>query len=333
VLISLLAIGSGRAPSSVFYSWKRERGSYGGETLVESWWGSLFTHFFAQCWVDFRNLGPDSTGTDWFANSAAAARANRRFCMDRASSHRTYGELRWGLTSCFGPGGYNGGRPQSYGAEPLGDPSPALPNHDGTVAPYGAGSCVSYFDPDPAVNPVVLGLRHLFDDFPGLWGLYGFEDSFNLGASGSDADDWYADDYVGIDSGPLLVALENFRSGLVWERVGRNAGIRRCLGMLFKQSPVRPGEPEAPETFRLEGAYPNPFNAGVRVRFFAPAAGRAVLRLFDMKGREALRPLETGAAAGSNEALLPSASLVSGVYFVRVEAFGSVRSRKIACVR
>ena len=44
-----------------------------------------------------------------------------------------------------------------------------------------------------------------------LWGDYGFYDAFNITTG------WTADSYLAIDQGPIIVMIENYRSGLLWD--------------------------------------------------------------------------------------------------------------------
>ena len=59
-----------------------------------------------------------------------------------------------------------------------------------------------------------------------IWGKYGYYDSFNLTAN------WVNDDYIGIDQGPMLIMIENFRTGLVWNYVMKDPVIREGLEKL-----------------------------------------------------------------------------------------------------
>jgi hypothetical protein len=43
-----------------------------------------------------------------------------------------------------------------------------------------------------------------------LWGPYGFYDAF------APSEGWYANSYLAIDQGPIVVMLENHRSGKLW---------------------------------------------------------------------------------------------------------------------
>jgi len=233
ILISLLAIGSGKVDPGVFYKWKREKGTYNCYTLYQSWWGSLFTHFFAHCWIKFKELGYDNhptTPINWWENSILAAKANRQFCVNNSDTYKTYGANSWGLSACFGPMGYNGDQSKSYGAGPLAEPPP---NHDGTIPPYGAGSSIVFFSSEPIQNESVQALKNYYENYPKLWGLYGFRDAYNLGTTTESVDDWYAHEYVGIDQGPMLIMIENYRSGLVWKYFMQNEWVKDALNKIF----------------------------------------------------------------------------------------------------
>jgi len=44
-----------------------------------------------------------------------------------------------------------------------------------------------------------------------LWGEYGFYDAFSL------HEPWFATSTLAIDQGPVIVMIENHRSGLLWD--------------------------------------------------------------------------------------------------------------------
>ena len=64
-----------------------------------------------------------------------------------------------------------------------------------------------------------------------LYGKYGFKDAFNLSFPGSPSHEpgWFADQYVAIDQGPILLMVENFRTERIWTLMKRNPYIRRGL--------------------------------------------------------------------------------------------------------
>ena len=59
-----------------------------------------------------------------------------------------------------------------------------------------------------------------------VWGPYGYFDSFNPTLN------WYNKEYIGIDQGPLLLMIENFRTGLVWNYVMKDPIIQKGLNRL-----------------------------------------------------------------------------------------------------
>lgn len=220
ILINTLAITSPTypVPPETFYAWQRDWGEYGGHHLIQSHPGSLFTYFFAHIWIDFEKYGydnhPDPTKrVNWWNNSVEATLANWQFCVDHHDddatcdeddNHTTYGECSWGLTACEGPdGAYH-----AYGAKPCGMREP---DHDGTIAPYGAGSSI-VFTPNLSIS----ALRYYFENTD-LWRYrFGFGDAYSLDPPICD-DSWCNHVYFGIDQGPMLIMIENYRSRLIWK--------------------------------------------------------------------------------------------------------------------
>lgn len=232
LLINLLALGSPShgVPSDTFWAWKRELGTYGGHTLYQSWFGELFAHLIGQVWIDLRSVKEiKPPHINWWRNSGQAALANRQFVIDNAGSYATYGPSSWGLSSALGPPtnpldpGIGGvGIYQRHNTYPRGEPRP--PEHNGTVAPYAAAGSIMFLSANPVENQAHQALEYLYTNQPRLWGLYGFRDSFNL-----EEQSWFAHDYIGIDQGMTLLAIENYRTGLVWNTLGEHQAIRNAL--------------------------------------------------------------------------------------------------------
>ncbi len=202
-------------PGSMFYSFTRKTGSYGGGApLIHSTVGSIFTYQFSHAWVDFRGT-KDRRGVDWFENSVRASRAARQYCMDNPEKLRTLGADSWGLTACDAPYGYCG----TYGAPPSGRGLEQGFRNDGTLAPCGAAGSI-VFTPEESI----FAFTH-YASLPDLHGRYGLVDAYNL-----DTDPpWYDRRVLGIDKGITLLMIENHRSGLVWELFMRNESVRRGL--------------------------------------------------------------------------------------------------------
>jgi len=134
---------------------------------------------------------------------------HRQFCIEHAAERQTYAKGFWGLNASDGPDGYAAyGAPECY--------------EDGTVSPTGAIASIT-FTPELAFAAVST----LYDKDL-LWGNYGFVNAFNIDRN------WYDQDVIGIDLGMALLAIENYRSGLVWQLMAspiapglRAAGFRR----------------------------------------------------------------------------------------------------------
>ncbi len=241
LLVCMLAVGSPTHPvdASCAWQWKRERGRYGTHTLVESWFGSLFAYFFCSLWIDLRDR-TDRHPTDpvnWWDNAREAALANRDFCADNADRFATYRNGRFGLSACVTMGDkpweehYFG----DYGAPPVGNP-PGV-RHNGTLSPYGAAMCLPLFGSKN--NPALDALWSFWTDCPRLWGEYGFREGVNLGSGKSQElasraqEQWYASEYIDICQGPLLLGIENYRSGFIWEITSANPYLRAAREKLF----------------------------------------------------------------------------------------------------
>jgi len=207
LLLYVLAIGSPSYPIPV-ESWReisRAVGSYRGYRLIQM--PPLFTHQYPHIWLDLQ--GQNDGLADYFQNSVDAARANRAFCIDQASKFAGYGPNLWGLSASDGPAGY-----RAYGAPPGWSVL-----HDGTVAPTACGSSIVF---TPAESIACLeNIRTYYSD--AMWGPYGFSDAMNVGKQ------WFSDKVLAIDQGPLLLMIENYRSGLIWKYMQRSAPVQQAL--------------------------------------------------------------------------------------------------------
>ena len=229
LLIALLGqaspVPSHRLPPESMTNWNRPWGNYKeGDSFIYSFPGTLFTYMFAHCFYDFKAMGPDSRGVDWFENTRRAVLANRDWCRDHAGEYASYGKNLWGITAGSGPN-------KQYvvpGHRPCGEKK----DHPegGTLHPYGAGMSVP-FTPSDAVKALRYMRTLKVGDEKPIWlspenGGYGFWDGFNQDKN------WVSDHVIGIAHGPMLLLIENARSGLVWELMMKNrhvrAGIKRA---------------------------------------------------------------------------------------------------------
>ncbi|MDZ7262949.1 MAG: T9SS type A sorting domain-containing protein [candidate division KSB1 bacterium] len=89
-----------------------------------------------------------------------------------------------------------------------------------------------------------------------------------------------------------------------------------------------------PTEFQLNPCYPNPFNSNTRLQYCLPEAGRAVVQVLDITGREIIRLCDQDQAAGRHDLLWEAASMdrptiASGVYFIRLTWHEHVATQKV----
>jgi hypothetical protein len=172
--------------------------------------GPLFFAHYAFCGLDPRGL-KDRYADYWDLN-VRHVRINHAHCVANPNKHKGYGEHCWGLTASDDPEGYLAHAPD---------------NDNGTIAPTAALASLPY-----APREVMQALRHfLAHHGENVWGRYGFIDAFCEGRN------WYADTYLAIDQGPIVVMMENHRTGLLWRLFMKDPDVQAGLRRLGFASP------------------------------------------------------------------------------------------------
>ena len=187
----------------------------------------LFGHQYSFMMIDFRNLADNymkEKGIDYFENSKRATLSNREFCIQNPNGWIGYDSLTWGISACDGPGDFkkDGKKFYSYAGRGATGPNDFYFD-DGTLTPTAAGGSVP-FVPEICIST----LKNMYDKYgsKGLWGKYGFKDAFNLTLN------WYDKDYLGLDEGPILIMIENYRTGLIWKYAMKDPIIQKGLSRL-----------------------------------------------------------------------------------------------------
>ncbi|HNY11923.1 MAG TPA: glucoamylase family protein [Candidatus Wallbacteria bacterium] len=209
MILYILAIGSPTYPvgAGSWHDINRPYGEYASYGHI--YCSSLFTHQYSHIWIDFSNKNDGYA--DYFYNSKMATLANRQFCIDSAREYPTFADGCFGLTACIGPDGY-----VAYGS------APAVAVNDGTLAPTAAGGSI-IFTPAESIKT----LRRIYEKYGDkMWGEYGFSDSFNAGRN------WFAKDAYAINQGPIILMIENFRSGLVQKVFMKNRCVTEAMRLV-----------------------------------------------------------------------------------------------------
>ena len=277
-------------------------------------YGSLFTMQYSHCWIDFRNKRDGFMtfkGSDYFTNSRRASLAQQAYCIAHPGhppsvsrpDNSQYSATLWGLTAGDGPNGY-----AAHGAP---DGAPGFFD-DGTIQPTAAVSSVCF-----ASEICLPAIQNFYDNYPALWGTYGFRDGFNLATN----PDWYDTDYLGIDLGPEVIMIENYRNASIWLRFMQNPYVQTGMGASGAQFVATvdvPTLPIATATRAQVWCGPNPFAAETAVHYTLPAAGTVRLTVHDVMGREVARLLDGWQPAGSRTVRFRGDGLANGVYWYRL---------------
>jgi len=158
--------------------------------LGSDYGGPLFFSHYAFMGLDPRNL-QDLYANYWTQN-VNHSRINHAYVTDNPKNYVGYSDDNWGLTASDNQQGYAAHSPT---------------NDLGVISPTAALSSFPY-TPEESMKALKFFYYTLGDR---LWGPYGFYDAFNITAG------WTADSYLAIDQGPIIVMIENYRSGLLWE--------------------------------------------------------------------------------------------------------------------
>jgi hypothetical protein len=242
MILYLLALGSPTHPVesrawSAFTSTYRWEDFYGQQHVN---FAPLFGHQYSHIWVDFRGIQDEymrARGIDYFENSRRAALAQRAYAMDNPHGWEGYDDGVWGLTASDGPLGgklvIDGVERQFHTYWARGAAAGDV-RDDGTIAPTAVAGAFP-FVPELAAE-ALRTMRDRYGD--NLYREYGFIDAFNPTLRGDHEVSageivggvgWFDDQYLGIDQGPIVLMIENYRSGLIWELMRDNPHIVRGL--------------------------------------------------------------------------------------------------------
>jgi len=220
MIMYVLAASANRYPvsASVYHrGWAQSNFFKNGKTfygytlpLGFDYGGPLFFSQYSFLGLDPRGL-KDQYADYWEQNKNHTL-INHAYCLDNPKKFVGYGENCWGLTASDTYDGYNAFSPT---------------NDFGTITPTAALSAFPY-TPEFSMK----ALKHFYNDLGDkIWSEYGFTDAFN------ETKNWYATSHLAIDQGPIVVMIENYRSGLMWKLFMSCPEIQNGLKKLDFESP------------------------------------------------------------------------------------------------
>lgn len=242
MFLYLLAIGSPTHPVSPD-AWRAFTSSYvwmdfQGYPQVN--FPPLFGHQYTHVWVDFREIRDEymrGRGIDYFENSRRATLAQRAYAIANPMGWKGYGPDLWGLTASDGPIDAVitiDGREREFWSYRARGVAADHVEDDGTLVPTAAGGSIP-FAPEVTI-PALMAMRAQYVDH--LFQKYGFLDAFNPTLTEPrrlqhgtivPGVGWFDGDYLGIDQGPIVLMIENYRTGLVWRLMRDNEHLVRGL--------------------------------------------------------------------------------------------------------
>ena len=162
-------------------------------------------------------MGVDPTGlkdryADYWEQNRNHTLIHREHAIRNPKKFKGYGANNWGFTASDNHEGYNAHSPD---------------NDHGVISPTAALSAFPY-TPQYSME----ALRHFYFDLGDkIWSEYGFVDAFN------ETKNWYAKSHLAIDQGPIIVMIENYRSGLLWKLFMNIPEVQQGMKKLGFQSP------------------------------------------------------------------------------------------------
>lgn len=174
-------------------------------------------------WAQYSFLGLNPTGLQdkycpsYFNEMRNLTLVNRAYCIRNPKHYVGFGPDCWGLTASYSVNGYAAHAPNER--EDL-----------GVISPTAALSSIVY---TPKYSLQVM--RHLYNMGEKVFGPYGFYDAF------SETDNWYPKRYLAIDQGPIVVMIENYRSGLLWNLFMSHPDVQnglKKLGFMYQSGSI-----------------------------------------------------------------------------------------------
>ncbi|WP_437918626.1 glucoamylase family protein [Sphingobacterium sp. LRF_L2] len=137
---------------------------------------------------------------------------NRAYCIANPQNFAGYSADCWGLTASDDINGYMAHSPS---------------NDNGVISPTAALSAIPY-TPEESLQAMEFFYYKLGDK---IWGEYGFKDAFSI------HEPWFATSYLAIDQGPIIIGIENYRTGLLWKYFMQSTEVKNALQKLKFTSP------------------------------------------------------------------------------------------------
>jgi len=269
-------------------------------TLSPNWGGPLFFIHYSHLGINPHGL--KDTYADYWQEHVNTAKIHYEYARANPLNHTNYSDKCWGLTASDDPYGYTAHQPMN--------------NDNGTISPTAALSSFPY-TPEESLKALKYFYRERGAD---LFGKYGFFDAFN------DNLNWVKESYIGIDQGPIVVMIENYRTGLLWDMVMKDPDVQTGLDKLGFQYETSTGSEEHPNKKQFS-VYPNPAIHTFYIDLIPSFQNKKItIILFGLDGKTVFHK-ETRSSSSSVE--VNCAEMDSGFYFIHLSDGEKVFNSKL----
>jgi hypothetical protein len=169
--------------------------------------GPLFWSHYSYLGLDPRHL--KDKYADYWKENVNQSLINWQWCTRNSDKYEGYSKDCWGLSASYSINGYAAH-------------SPGEGNDLGVISPTAALSSFPY-TPQQSMGALKYFYKKMGNK---IWGIYGFYDGF------SEQKNWYPEKYLAIDQGPIVIMIENYRSGFLWDLFMTNPEIQSGLQKL-----------------------------------------------------------------------------------------------------
>ena len=258
--------------------------------LSHNWGGPLF-------WLHYSHLGINPHGlSDQYANywteHINTVRIHHAYAVENPLYYESYSDQCWGLTASDDPDGYTAHEP--------------MDNDNGTSSPTAALASMPYA-PDQALKALKYFYRERGQD---LFGIYGPYDAFN------DYRNWIQKAYIGIDQGPIIVMIENQRSGLLWNYVMRDTDLQAGLDKLgFSYQSTAVSEASSIPEVKI---FPNPAHKSFTLTIPEEITRQAfTVKIYSIEGKKVI---DRSCQPGTSQVLFEELPLPMGLYLIQIQS-------------
>ena len=269
--------------------------------------GPLFFAHYSYLGFDPRNK--KDAYANYYIHNINQSLINYNYCKENPRQWKGYSGDNWGLTASDEPNGYSSHEPYQ-------------PTDNGTITPTAALSSMPY-----TPTQSLAALKYFYrKEGAKMWSEQGFFDAFN------NTKNWYSNQYLAIDQGPIIGMIENYRTGLLWKNFMQNAEINPALTAVGFVTDSTVVNTATSDNYLVDNVkiFPNPINSTGFIEIENVQSDKVVLELYDLTGRLVkIVSDQKIIQKGKNIIPLSVDGVTNGMYFLILRFENSVKKVKL----